>query len=64
MEGQRLPVAAFGRYGSMFETLDERIKHDEKEASSASQRLLYWVLVGVVTLAVCGGLYFGVHMLS
>ena len=48
----------------MFETLDERIKHDEKEETSSKERLIKWVIVGVVTLAVCGGLYLGVHMLG
>lgn len=48
----------------MFETLDERMKHDEDEVTSKKERLLKWVLVGVVSLALFGGLYMGVRLLG
>jgi hypothetical protein len=48
----------------MFETLDERMKHDEAEVSSPRQRLLKWVVVGVVSLALFGGLYMGVRLIG
>lgn len=48
----------------MFETLDDRMKHDEQETTSSKERMLKWLLVGVVSVILFGGLYFGVRMLE
>jgi hypothetical protein len=48
----------------MFESLDEQMKHDDAETSTPKQRMLQWVLAGLVTLVVFGGLYLGVRLLE
>lgn len=48
----------------MFETLDDRMKHDADEVSTRGERLLKWVLVGIVAVALFGGLYMGVRLLG
>jgi hypothetical protein len=48
----------------MFETLDDRIKQDEMEVSTPRERLLKWVLVGVVSVMLFGGLYLGVSLME
>lgn len=48
----------------MFESLDDRMKHDEEEVSTPKERLLKWVLVGVVSVILFGGLYMGVRLLE
>ena len=53
-----------GRYDSMFETLDDRMKQDAEETSTRRERLLKWVLIAVVSIALFGGLIWGVHFFS
>jgi len=48
----------------MFESLADRIKEDEKGTESTSQKTLFWIVVTVISIAVFGGLYFGVRMLQ
>ena len=48
----------------MFETLDERMKHDEEQESTPRERMLKWVIIAVVSLAAFGGLVMGVRMLG
>lgn len=48
----------------MFETLDERMKHDDEEASTPKQRMMKWALIVVVSIALFGGLIWGVHFFS
>ena len=48
----------------MFESLDEQIKSDEHKAVSDKERVVRWVVILLITLAVFGGLYFGVHMMQ
>jgi hypothetical protein len=50
--------------GSMFETLDERMKHDDDEVTTKRERLLKWLLVGVVAVVLFSGLYMGVRLLG
>ena len=49
---------------TMFESLDETMKHDLKEASSAKERILLWISVAIVSVVVFGGLYVGVRVLE
>ncbi|MBI5282930.1 MAG: hypothetical protein HY858_14690 [Candidatus Solibacter usitatus] len=48
----------------MFESLDEQMKHDDDETSTPKERLLKWVLVGIVSVLLFGGLYMGVRLLE
>jgi len=48
----------------MFETLDDRMKQDDKETSTTKERMLKWVLVGIVSVILFGGLYMGVRLLE
>jgi hypothetical protein len=48
----------------MFETLDEHMKHDAEQTSSTRERIMKWVLIAVVSVALFGGLIWGVHFFS
>ena len=48
----------------MFETLDERMKHDDAETTTGRERLMKWVVIGVVSVALFGGLIWGIRFLS
>ena len=48
----------------MFESLDDRMKHDEQEVTSTRQRILQWVVVGVISVIVFGGLWMGVRLME
>jgi len=48
----------------MFDSLDDQIKQDAKEASSPRERILVWISVGVISILVFGGLYYGVVVLQ
>lgn len=50
--------------GSMFESLDDRMKHDDQEVTTTRERLLKWVVVGVISVIVFGGLWMGVRMME
>ena len=48
----------------MFDSLDETMKHDEQEVVSNREKILRWVVIGVVSVLVFGGLFFGVSLLE
>jgi hypothetical protein len=48
----------------MFESLDDRMKQDDAEVSTPKERIAKWILVGVVSLVLFGGLYMGVRLLE
>jgi len=48
----------------MFESLDEQMKHDDQETTSPRERMMKYILAGIVSVLVFGGLYFGVRMLE
>jgi hypothetical protein len=48
----------------MFESLDEQMKHDEMETTTTKERVLKWVIVGIVSILCFGGLYMGVRLLE
>lgn len=48
----------------MFDSLDEQIKHDLKAQSTPRQRMMLWVAIAVASVAVFGGLYYGVSMIQ
>ncbi len=48
----------------MFDSLDDQMKMDEAKESTRTERWLRWTAVGVVSVLVFGGLYFGMHLLQ
>jgi hypothetical protein len=49
---------------SMFESLDEQMKHDDMETTTPREKYLRWALVGIVSLLLFGGLYMGVRFIQ
>jgi hypothetical protein len=48
----------------MFDTLADRIRQDEAEATTKSQRIIKLVSVIAIAFLLFGGLYFGVQFLE
>jgi lipid-A-disaccharide synthase-like uncharacterized protein len=48
----------------MFESLDEQMKHDDAETSTPKERMLKWILIGLVATVVFGGLFMGIRLLG
>ncbi|HEU0123798.1 MAG TPA: hypothetical protein VFQ91_24920 [Bryobacteraceae bacterium] len=48
----------------MFDSLDETMKKDAKEATSNSERMMLWLAVAAASVLVFGGLYFGVRVIG
>jgi hypothetical protein len=48
----------------MFETLDEKMKHDRDQESTKAQRLVRYAVALIATVVVLGGLYFAVRLLD
>jgi hypothetical protein len=40
----------------MFDSLDEQMKHDEREQSTTKERVLRYLAIGAVSVLVFGGL--------
>jgi hypothetical protein len=47
----------------MFESLAERIKEDERGTVNNTQKMIFWLVVVLISVVVFGGLYFGVRMI-
>ena len=41
----------------MFDSLDEQIKHDAAAGTTMRERMILWVTVGLVSIAVFGSLF-------
>ena len=48
----------------MFDSLDEQMKHDEAVEETTRERVFRWVLIGLVSVAVFGGLFIAVRWFS
>jgi hypothetical protein len=48
----------------MFDSLADRIREDQHKEVNTKERLIRWVAVTVLSLAVFGGLYMGVRLLQ
>lgn len=48
----------------MFESLDDQMKHDAQETTTPRERVIKWVLTGIVAVLLFGGLYMGVRLLE
>lgn len=41
----------------MFESLDDQMKHDAEAEASTKERMLRYVIIGVVSVVVVGGIF-------
>jgi hypothetical protein len=48
----------------MFDSLEERIRHDEAEDTTTEERVMKGVLVAVLSTILFGGLYFAVRIVG
>ena len=48
----------------MFDSLSDQMKHDLDEQTPKTQRVIEYVLVGVVSILIFGGLYFGIRFMQ
>ena len=48
----------------MFDSLADRMKQDQKNEVTPTERAIRFLVVTVVSLGVFGGLYFGVRLLQ
>ena len=48
----------------MFESLSDHIKHDDELEVTPKQRILKWLAVALLSVALFGGLYFAVRVLE
>jgi hypothetical protein len=46
----------------MFDSLADQIKHDNRETTNNTQRVLQWAGIAVISVLVFGGLYFAVRL--
>ena len=44
---------------TMFDSLEEQMKHDDQAASTNKERFLLWAAIAVVSILVFGGVYYG-----
>jgi hypothetical protein len=51
-------------WNAMFDSLDERIKHDDAVETSRRERIGKWVMVVILSILLFGGLYFAVRVLE
>jgi hypothetical protein len=48
----------------MFDSLADRMKADDRESTNLNQRVVQWLLVGVLSVVLFGGLYMGIRLLE
>jgi hypothetical protein len=48
----------------MFDSLDEQMKHDDRETTTPRERIIKWAAVALIALTVFGGLIYSVRMLE
>jgi hypothetical protein len=48
----------------MFDSLDEKIKHDDAVETSRRERIVKGVAVAILSILLFGGLYFAVRMVE
>jgi len=48
----------------MFDSLDEKIRHDDELEVSRKERILKWVAIAILSILLFGGVYVGVHILE
>ena len=48
----------------MFDSLDDRIKHDDDVEISRRERIGRWVVIAILSIVLFGGLYLSVHLIG
>jgi hypothetical protein len=48
----------------MFDSLADKIREDEHNEVKPTERIIRWVAIAVISVALFGGLYYGVRMLG
>lgn len=48
----------------MFDSLDERMKQDERAESTSTERVLRYVAIAIASIVLFAGVYFGVRMVE
>jgi hypothetical protein len=48
----------------MFDSLDEKIKHDAAAETTSRERVVKGIVIAVLSILLFGGLYFAVRMLE
>jgi hypothetical protein len=48
----------------MFDSLADRIREDEHRSINNTERVIRWVVITVVSVAIFGGIYYGVRLLE
>ena len=48
----------------MFDSLDEKMKHDDATATSLRQRMTKWAVIAAVAVAVFGALYYALQAIA
>ncbi len=48
----------------MFDSLADRIKQDERQDVSSTERYFRWALIAVLSVLLFGGLYYGVRAMG
>jgi len=52
------------RAKTMFESLDEHIKHDDQAEASVKERVLKYVMISAVSIVLVGGLFAAVQFVK
>ena len=47
----------------MFDSLDEQMRHDELKGSTNQQRVMHWVMIGLIAAIAIGGIALGVTLM-
>jgi hypothetical protein len=48
----------------MFDSLDETMKHDDREVTTGKEKILRWIAMSLVSVLVFGGIYYAVSLLE
>lgn len=48
----------------MFDSLDDQMKADERQAVSPTEKYIRWTVVAVASIVLFSGLYYGVRFLE
>jgi len=47
----------------MFDSLNEQMKHDDLKGTTSQQRVMHWVMIGLIAAVAIGGIALGVTLM-